>query len=262
MAGTRVQMNRLKVARVVRRAFAVVLIALVFTNLFGFLTGMSDSDYAATHTNLTHLRQSGIPPYSIRDFGFVVAALVVLLDPRSARRLFESRLFHWAFCILILYTWALLHRTEEAPPGMSTYDLMLPFFSRVNMLAFMVSCIVIFDGSDVLSTTRNLVVLATLAGVVLNGYDLIYPGTFSINPGRAAGLYMNANGSGMALILGCLIGLPAVPRYWREGFLVVALVGVLATFSREAILAALVACNSGIGIRFVYHEAWSSVSFA
>jgi hypothetical protein len=24
----------------------------------------------------------------------------------------------------------------------------------------------------------------------------------------------------------------------------------------------LVACNSGIGIRFVYHEAWSSVSFA
>jgi O-antigen ligase len=233
-------MNRLKAARIVRRVFAVVLISLVFTNLFGFLTGMGDSDYAATHTNLTHLRQSGIPPYAIRDFGFVVAALVVLLDVGSVRRLLESRLFRWAFCMLILYTWAMLHRTMEAPAGMPLYDLMLPFFSRVNMLAFMVSCIVIFDGSEVLSTTRGLVVLATLAGVVLNGYDLVYPGTFSESPGRAAGLYMNANGSGMALLVGCLIGLPAVSRNWREVFVVVALVGVLTTFSREAIICALV----------------------
>jgi hypothetical protein len=230
-------MNRLKLARIVRIGFAYVLVLLVFTNLFAFFTGLGESDYAAAHANLQHVRNLGVPPYTIRDIGFVIAALVILLDPAQLRRLIESPLFRWAFCILILYTWAMLHRTMEAPPGMPIYDLMLPYLSRSNMLAFMVSCIVIFDGEDVLRITTWLVVLATLGAVVLNAYDLVYPGTFSEVAGRGAGLFINPNGAGMAIVVGCLIGLPVLPKYWRELFLVVCSLGVLATFSREAILA-------------------------
>jgi hypothetical protein len=240
-------MNRLKMARVIRIGFAYVLVFLVFTNLFAFFTGLGESDYAAAHANLQHVRSLGVPPYAIRDIGFVIAALVVLLDPAQLRRLFESPLFRWAFCILILYTWAMLHRTMEAPPGMPIYDLMLPYLSRSNMLAFMVSCIVIFDGEDVLRITKWLVVFATLGAVVLNAYDLAYPGTFSEVAGRGAGLFINPNGAGMAIVVGCLIGLPVLPKYWRELFLVVSSLGVLATFSREAILAQfIVVVGAGI----------------
>ena len=240
-------MNRLKLARIVRIGFAYVLVFLVFTNLFAFFTGLGESDYAAAHANLQHVRSLGVPPYTIRDIGFVIAALVILLDPAQLRRLIESPLFRWAFCILILYTWAMLHRTMEAPPGMPIYDLMLPYLSRSNMLAFMVSCIVIFDGEDVLRITKWLVVLATLGAVVLNAYDLAYPGTFSEVAGRGAGLFINPNGAGMAIVVGCLIGLPVLPKYWRELFLVVSSLGVLATFSREAILAQfIVVVGAGI----------------
>jgi len=240
-------MNRLKLARIVRIGFAYVLVLLVFTNLFAFFTGLGESDYAAAHANLQHVRNLGVPPYTIRDIGFVIAALVILLDPAQLRRLIEGPLFRWAFCILILYTWAMLHRTMEAPPGMPIYDLMLPYLSRSNMLAFMVSCIVIFDGEDVLRITTWLVVLATLGAVVLNAYDLVYPGTFSEVAGRGAGLFINPNGAGMAIVVGCLIGLPVLPKYWRELFLVVCSLGVLATFSREAILAQfIVVVGAGI----------------
>lgn len=240
-------MNRLKLARIVRIGFAYVLVLLVFTNLFAFFTGLGESDYAAAHANLQHVRNLGVPPYTIRDIGFVIAALVFLLDPAQLRRLIESPLFRWAFCILILYTWAMLHRTMEAPPGMPIYDLMLPYLSRSNMLAFMVSCIVIFDGEDVLRITKWLVVLATLGAVVLNAYDLVYPGTFSEVAGRGAGLFINPNGAGMAIVVGCLIGLPVLPKYWRELFLVGCSLGVLATFSREAILAQfIVVVGAGI----------------
>src|SRR5271155_2961947 len=137
-------MNRVRAARIVRLCFVYVLLALVFTNFFSFLTGFGDSNYAAEHASA--LRHSGIPPYAIRDFGFLVALLVIMLDPRSLRRLFANGLFRWAFAILVLYTIGIIHRAMEAPPGMALYDIMLPFFTRVDMLAFMVSCIVFFDG--------------------------------------------------------------------------------------------------------------------
>ena len=61
--------------------------------------------------------------------------------------------------------------------------------------------------------------IATLVGVVLNIYDFMFPGVFSYDPGRAAGLYVNPNASGIALVFGCVIGLSAVRRgWWKEAF--------------------------------------------
>ena len=56
--------------------------------------------------------------------------------------------------------------------------------------------------------------------------------------GRAAGLYGNPNVSGISLVFGCVIGLSAIRRrWWQEAFVLVSFIGVLLTFSREAILA-------------------------
>ena len=96
----------------------------------------------------------------------------------------------------------------------------------------------IFDDPDALRITKRAVVVATLAGVALNIYDFMFPGTFSDIPGRAAGLYVEPNTSGIALVFGCLIGLSAIRRrWWQEAFVLVSFIGVLVTFSRESILA-------------------------
>src|SRR5262249_42571553 len=90
----------------------------------------------------------------------------------------------------------------------------------------------------VLATARLAIVIATIAGVLLNIYDLMNPGIFSNIPGRAAGLYVQPNGAGMALVFGCIAGLPCLRRSWsREAFLFASLVGVLTTFSRMSIIA-------------------------
>jgi O-antigen ligase len=99
---------------------------------------------------------------------------------------------------------------------------------------------VIFDDPDVLHLTKRAVVLATILGISLNLYVVFYPNTFGIDTGRAAGLYADPNYSGMALVLGCLIGFTATPRRWRELFLLATVAGVVATFSREALIALVV----------------------
>jgi hypothetical protein len=85
------------------------------------------------------------------------------------------------------------------------------------------------------------VALVELASIGLNVYEWFSPLAFSSVYGRAAGLYQNPNISGAALVLGMLIGLAAVPRKWRELYVFAAVVGVILTVSRGALVGLLVA---------------------
>jgi O-antigen ligase len=75
--------------------------------------------------------------------------------------------------------------------------------------------------------------ILAIAGAVVNIYDFFIP-TFSLVPGRAAGLYLNPNGSGLMLISLAIIATrplsPAV-RYVMWGIVAA---GVLLTFSRSS----------------------------
>jgi len=244
-------MNRTRIAEVLRLVSAQVLIFVVFTGLFDFLTGFTGTDYAAIHTNLKHMRQLGIPPYSIRVGALAVAIFIIMFDPRCARRLFKKPVFRWSVALLIIFTWGMLLRTFNTPVGLTLYDLMLPFYTRLVILAFLISCLIIFDGVSVLRSATQAIALASLLEVGLTVYDVLYPGTFSNTPGRAAGFYTNSNQWGMMLVLSCLIGLPAVPRRWRELFVLATSAAVLATFSRTAMLAALIVLVAIISTRTV-----------
>jgi hypothetical protein len=57
------------------------------------------------------------------------------------------------------------------------------------------------------------------------------------NPGRAAGLYVNANLAGTALSVGMLISLPITRGFHRFALIMVTGAGVFLTFSRASILA-------------------------
>src|ERR1700730_4639840 len=212
--------------KIVRIPSAILLVALEFTHIAAFWAGGGNASASAPHSR-----------YSFQFATYGLATVVLLLDPEALRRLLRKPILRWSFCLLLLLTWSMLVRTFAPPVGYTDYDFARYFALRVNAIGFLLTCVIIFDDPRVLRMTGQSLVLATLLGVALNIYDLLHPGIFSGIPGRAAGFYVQPNGAGMALVFGGLIGLGTISGLrMREAFLLCVLVGVLVTFSREAML--------------------------
>ena len=232
-------MKKSAFVNMVRIPSVLSLIALEFTSLVQFL-----AEGGATAHTIQHSR------YPVYFAAYGICALIVAIDPKSAKRFFEKPLVLWAFAALMLFTWGMLVRTLNAPAGIEDYFFFREFGLRVNAVGFLLCCTMIVDDPNALRITKWAVAVATLVGVALNIYDFMFPGFFSVDPGRAAGFYKDPNASGIALVLGCVIGLSAMRRdWWKEAFALVVLIGVLVTFSRESVLAwgcvALVGCLGG-----------------
>ena len=107
----------------------------------------------------------------------------MVLDLKSAKRFLEKPIVLWAFAAMMLFTWGMLVRVFNAPAGIEDYDFFRLFGLRVNDIGFLLCCTMIFDDPDALQITKRAVAVATLAGVALNIYDFMFPGTFSFMPG-------------------------------------------------------------------------------
>ena len=246
-------MNNARIANWLRLVWAPVLIGLEFTNLFTVLA-------EGGKTQLANPRS----PYLLQIATYGVCALILALDSSNATRLVQKRIFKWTFAVFTLFTWGMLVRTFYAPavPGplspmteIPGYDFLRTFGLQVLAIGFMLACVVIFDQPKVLALVKLGVALATLMGVALNLYEVFHPGTFSSTPGRAAGLYIDSNASGMALVLGCLVGLTAIRPRWREILLLLTFAGVVSTFSREALLAfAILVAGAALGRAVSLHR--------
>ena len=224
--------------------WAPILIGLEFTNLFTVLA-------EGGKTNLANPRS----PYIVQIATYGVCALILALDSSNAIRLLQKRIFKWTFAVFTLFAWGMLVRTFYVPAGILSYDFIRTFGLQVQAIGFMLACVVIFDHPRVLALAKTGIVLATLLGVGLNLYELFHPGTFSSTSGRAAGLYVDSNCSGMALVLGCLLGLTVIPPRWREIFLMFAAAGIIVTFSREAMLAfAILVAGAALGRAVSLHR--------
>jgi hypothetical protein len=237
-------MNNARTVYWLRLMWAPLLIGLEFTNLLK----------AVTESGKTQLA-NGRSPYLLEFATYGVCAIIVLLDRSNVARLVQKPIFKWTFAVLALFTWGMLVRTFYAPAGIQSYEFLRTFGLQMHAIGFMLACIIIFDHPRVLALVKSGVALATLLGVALNLYEVFHPGTFSQAPGRSAGLYLDANCSGMALVLGSVVALTAIPSRWRELFLLLTGAGVIATFSREAMLAfAVVVAGAAIGRAVPLHR--------
>jgi O-Antigen ligase len=181
--------------------------------------------------------------YPLQYAAYGICVLLMLLDGTIAKRAFAKPLVPWMFATLLLLTWAVVIRTFKTPVGFSDYAgytdyfLLREFGVRANSLGFLLTCVVIFDDPHILRRAKQAIVIVTIASVPLVIFDALQPGIFSDIPGRGAGLYMQPNSAGMALVFGSLIGLTVIRHRWqRELFVLYMFAGVLATFSREAVL--------------------------
>ena len=120
-----------------------------------------------------------------------------------------------------------------------------PVVLRQRLLGLAVcgaSYMVFAASAAALQAARHALVYMVLFCVVLNIWDITHPGMLVpitsefATPGRAAGLFINPNQAGAALVTGFTLSVSVVPRRWRFAYLAAVAIGVGLTFSRGAIL--------------------------
>lgn len=124
----------------------------------------------------------------------------------------------------------------------------------------------LFAGSSAVVMARRAVAAAVIVGAGFNLYEMIDPDVgFSSVPGRAAGLYMNPNASGIVLVLGMILSVTSLPGRWRVPFILLTAVAVVSTISRSSIIALLVAAGGFLATGKVNARsllAWLAIALA
>lgn len=206
-------------------SLAVALIAIAFSNA------------------ALYLFQSGIvaqPPFWWLT---ILGALVVPLSIRYARSLLVpiAPLFGWlVFYFVITISWF-----AAFPETLESREALLGRFQSMGYV-----CLVwlLVQQPGALAVMRWSIFAATLFACAVNLFEFFHPGAFSLTTGRAAGLYLNPNISGAALMFGMLVSIGLLTALWRTVFMFVVGLGILVTFSRAALAGwAIVAASLAMG---------------
>jgi O-antigen ligase len=181
-----------------------------------------------------HNELHGPKPLFIILASIAGAAALLATDPHRPAQTFRSPLVIWAYLYLIMSTASALWRTSfTAVADQALID-------RYRSMAFLVAMLVVFEDRRALRMARLGVIVVALASSVVNIAEAL--GAFHFvdaanrTQGRAAGLYVNPNQSGIAIVLGLAAGITAVPRALRVPVLLALGCGVAATFSRGSML--------------------------
>ncbi len=170
------------------------------------------------------------PPASYWVALFVLLSVLLgAARPRTIAGLFQGPLLVWSVGYLVV---SVLWWFPAA--AMRGADQVL--IDRVRSVALLLAAAVIVSGAEATKASRFFLVWATLQAVLLNGADFF--GFVEINEisGRAAGLYVNPNGAGIAIALGLFLSVDALAPRWRGWFVAAAAAGVTMTFSRGAFI--------------------------
>jgi hypothetical protein len=111
--------------------------------------------------------------------------------------------------------------------------------TRILSEVFLLIMFVIFSKyPKVQNITRLAICFATIVAIFNNILELSDPSIFGVlnNTGRAAGLYVNPNITGCALMLGLIFGIGILPQSIRIIYAVIVLIGIILTFSRGAMI--------------------------
>jgi len=189
-------------------------------------------------------------------FGSMAFAVVLIwLCPKSLASLFREPLFYWFFLYAVSGLIWVAFGGDLVADGRDW---------RVRFLLFF-----LFSTGVVLSTMvdprvfANILLLSAVFSAVTYWHDFLNPyfyvpqGAPGSNPGRGAGLFINANQAGNALIALIIAAMPFIGKQWRAFLLVVLLLGVVPTFSRSSILFVILA--AGVWIWSGYFRRWNLV---
>lgn len=161
----------------------------------------------------------------------LVALAVAMADPPSAVRLFDERLLWWfTFYMISGLAWLLWSQDflDVANRQWRLRVLGFYFFSAILLTASVAKR----------STLAFAAVICVFIVSALNWFDVLFPlrlvaaNMEGANPGRGAGMFINANAAAALVLMGTMAALPHVLMRFRAAVLLAAVVGIMPTFSR------------------------------
>ena len=158
---------------------------------------------------------------------------ILAVEPRRPTRALRSPLLVWAYLYLLMSTgWGIWRKAFSPDTDQALTD-------RFRSVAFLLAMAVIFDDRRARTMGRMAVVLVAVISSFVNIGEALGAITFNDalrrTAGRAAGLYVNPNGSSLVIVFGLAAGIAVVPRLLRVPVLLIGACGVAATFSRGSL---------------------------
>lgn len=182
---------------------------------------------------------TNVPDYAHARLGILypslwVAGLGVLALPLVVRKIIKSEILRspvliWCFG----FAWVtIMWFVGSSQSDVGWQAVRSRFLSIIELFLFLA----IFADHQANTFARKALVVAVASGVLLQVYEMFFPMSFSEILGRSAGLYMNPNSAGIALVTGMICAVTVLPQHLRCGFLLVTGIGVMASVSRASIL--------------------------
>lgn len=186
--------------------------------------------------NYLYLMEWASTPPKIYIIALTILVLPFFVEKKVSKYFVASPLLIWSVVYLgIAILWFI--------PSTQSDDILRIFSRRVAAVFFVISIFFMFlEDPRSIEIGRWTILLCVLLAVVNNLYEMTHPFSFVpplhefSNPGRSAGLYMNANQSGAAMVLGMILSIGLVPPKYRVPYASFVFLGVVTTFSRAAIL--------------------------
>lgn len=180
-----------------------------------------------------YLADVGIAPApKVLVFVFGIASTPLLFSTFSRLKYFSLTLISWCagYILFSLFSFLLFLSSATAYQELET---------RILSVFFLIIMLLIFSGHHIVHVwTKRAVIMVVLMSVFNNIYEMFSPLAFNAlnKSNRPAGFYINPNESGCALILGMIFSVGMLSPKYRVPFVSIIGLGILATFSRGAIL--------------------------
>lgn len=213
-----------------RHVHANVMIRSLFSNILA--VSAVAIFYSNLHEYLHRTYEIGVPWQWV--LAFLILSLPLLVRQVITSELLSLPIVAWCFGYLwVTMVWFIL----GAQSDMAWQEVRWRILAIFEILGFL--AIFMDDKAHLLA--RLTLVIAVHVGIAINVFELFAPNTFSNVTGRSAGLYVNANMSAEALVLGMILGITALPSWYRGVFILLVCTGVFVTYSRAGLIGWLIA---------------------
>ncbi len=199
-----------------------------------FIFSIVAAFYSAIFSYLGIIVNPAFAPLIFIILSIGITLILAFKIPNSLGKLGATPIYRWIlFYLIIAFIWVLLPNAQATQREVRLIVLSLIFL-------FIMTLLISFDDNK-LTITRKAILTVTIFTIAGNIAEFFIPDLFSSLDsgynitGRSAGLYLNANTSGEAIILGMILSYSMLDKKYRTFFLVASLLGVISTFSRTAI---------------------------
>jgi O-antigen ligase len=142
----------------------------------------------------------------------------------------SQKLIAWAVIFLAVASVSFIF-SQHVP----ALEILIKYAEAMSLLVIFV---ILFQDKRVARYAAMAMLVVVLASVVINYIDFVLGSAtpFSNVPGRAAGMYVNSNISGSALIFGMVLSVHVLPKRFRWFYCLFVGTGIVLTFSRSSIM--------------------------